>query len=98
MDFLKTKPEKILVTRIDKFAICLLVAGSGANLRKVSKKVCTPKLVKAEPKKTGVNSPARMAFQSTLSFPASCRMMSSFYLLVESACCKACLRLLGSSV
>ena len=50
--------------------------GAGAKSTKASRKVCTPKPVKADPKNTGVNSPAAIASASK-SLPAS-RINSAF--------------------
>ena len=58
-------------------------AGAGARSTMASRIICTPKLVSAEPTKTGVLSPARKLSRSTSAPIASRRPMPS------SACCHA---------
>ena len=53
------KPTTRLAVDVVSDVVC--GPGDGANRTKLSKKSCTPKLVKAEPKQTGVNSPASTA-------------------------------------
>ena len=68
---LKTNPENSGSSAAN-FSSPLTICswGAGAKLTKLSKKVSTPKLVKAEPKKTGVWSPFKI-FSLSKVFPAS---------------------------
>ncbi len=68
---LKTKPENSGSSAAN-FSSSLTTCswGAGAKLTKLSKKVSTPKLVKADPKKTGVWFPLKILSLSKV-FPAS---------------------------